>query len=78
MLRMFLGRSGLEDLALPVRLPWATALVVPRNLLAHHVMGRTAWGERRLVRRGEEARARIERLHFGHDVPQVAPIPPSH
>jgi hypothetical protein len=75
MLRMFLGRSGLDDLGLPARVPWAAALVVPRNLVGHHVLGRTAWGERFLVRRGEKVRARIDRRHFGREVPQVAPIP---
>ncbi len=67
MLRMFVGRSGLDDLELPVRTPWAVALVVPVNLVAHHLVGRTPWGERLLVRRGQRARRRIDRLYLGDD-----------
>ncbi len=75
MLRPFLGRQGLRDLDLPIRPPWATLLVVPGNLVRHHLIGRTGWGERWLVRRGAKARAAVQVRHFGPDEPQVAPLP---
>lgn len=75
MLRPFLGRQGLRDLDLPVRLPWATAIVVSRNLVRHHVIGRTAAGERWLVARGDKDRETIQFRYFGPDVPQVADLP---
>ena len=75
MLRPFLGKQGLRDLDLPVRRPWATLLVVPGNLVRHHVIGRTAWGERWLVRRDNRDRATLQRRYFGPAEPQVAPLP---
>lgn len=75
MLRPFLGKQGLRDLDLPIRRPWATLLVIPRNVVRHHVIGRTARGERWLVRRGDRDRATVQRRYFGPDEPQVAPVP---
>ena len=74
MLRPFLGRQGLRDLDLPVRLPWATGLVVTRNLVHHHVIGRTAAGERWLLARADKDRATIQRRYFGPDVPTIGTI----
>lgn len=75
MLRPFLGTQGLADLGLPARLPWAFALVMSNNLLRHQVLGRTAWGERRLFEASLRDRDAILGQYFGSDVPRVAPIP---
>ncbi len=75
MLRPFLGRQGLNDLDLPVRLPWATALVIARNVAQHQVIGRTAAGERLILARAGKDRQTILQQYFGTDVPQIASIP---
>lgn len=75
MLRPFLGKQGLHDLDLPVRLPWATALVVARNIVQHQVIGRTSVGERLVMARAAKDRATIQYRYFGPDVPQIGSIP---
>ena len=74
MLRPFLGKQGMRDLDLPVRLPWATVVVLARNLLDHQVLGRTAWGNRRLHARAAAARATVMYRHFGDDAPQIGSL----
>lgn len=75
MLRVFLGKQGLRDLDLPVRLPWATALVIPQNVVRYQLLGRTTWGERRLQVWAEKVRAQILFRYFGPDEPELAKIP---
>ncbi len=72
MLRVFLGRRGLDDLDLPRRLPWATALVVPKNVVKYWVVGRTAWGEEYLQWSSRRNRDALMRRYFGDDEPDVA------
>lgn len=67
MLRPFLGKESMRELKLPVRLPWATVGVLVPNLFRYHVLGRTAWGERRLQARAVKARDTILYRHFGDD-----------
>lgn len=74
MLRLFLGKRGMHDLGLPVRLPWAAAAAIARNGFDHHVLGRTAWGHDRLHTRGVAARQRILYRHFGDDAPKIAQL----
>lgn len=74
MLRMFLGKQGMRDLDLPVRLPWASAAVIGRNLVDHQLLGRTSWGERRLHRKATKARETIMYRHFGPDTPEIGTI----
>lgn len=75
MLRPFLGREGLNDLRVPVRLPWATALAVSSNVIHHQLLGRTPWGQRRLIATSERVRADLLHQYFGADTPEVARIP---
>ncbi len=75
MLRLFLGKQGMRDLGLPVRLPWAVAGIVPVNLVRYHVIGRTPWGERWLQSWAAESRAELLSRHFGGDRPEVGPLP---
>ncbi|MCW2789179.1 MAG: hypothetical protein JWP56_1482 [Aeromicrobium sp.] len=75
MLRVFLGRQGLRDLGLPVRLPWATAALVPLNVVRYHVLGRTSWGEARLHRRAARARETLTFRYFGPDEAEIGRLP---
>lgn len=75
MLRPFLGKQGMRDLGMPVRLPWATLAIVPGNLVRHHVLGRTEWGERSLQKRAARARDTLMFRYFGPDQPEIAKIP---
>ncbi|AXT84963.1 DUF2236 domain-containing protein [Aeromicrobium sp. A1-2] len=75
MLRLFLGKQGMRDLGLPVRLPWAALGIVPLNVVRHHVLGRTAWGERSLHRSAASARDTVMFRYFGTDEPDVAKLP---
>lgn len=74
MLRLFLGKQSMRELKLPVRLPWATFVVLVPNLVRHHVLGRTAWGERRLHARSVKARNTLMYRHFGADAPEIGKL----
>ncbi|WP_332644648.1 oxygenase MpaB family protein [Aeromicrobium sp.] len=74
MLRPFLTKEGVRDLELPVRLPWASVGVFGRNLVNHHVLGRTAWGDRRLHKKSAKNRDTIMYRHFGPDTPEIGHI----
>jgi hypothetical protein len=74
MLRPFLGKQSMRELKLPVRLPWATFVVLLPNLVNHHVLGRTAWGEHRLQAKAVKARNTIMYRHFGPDAPEIGKI----
>lgn len=74
MLRPFIGAQGLRDLELPVHLPWATAGVIPLNVIRYHLLGRTGWGEDRLHARAQRERDKLMDRYFGKDTPEVAPL----
>jgi len=71
MLRPFLGRRGLDDLRLPVRLPWATFLVLPGNLWRYRVLTRSATGRARIDRWARRYRDEQMYRYFGEDAPDV-------
>lgn len=71
MLRLFLGKQGMRDLELPVRPPWASLGVMGLNLVNHQLLGRTAWGDRRLHKQAAKARDTIMFRHFGPDAPEI-------
>lgn len=75
MLRPFLTKEGMRDLELPVRLPWASVGVFGRNLVNHQILGRTAWGVRRLHTQSAKARDTIMYRHFGPDAPEIGKLP---
>jgi hypothetical protein len=75
MLRVFLGKEGLQDLQLPVRPPWAVLTIVPGNLVRYHLLGRTRWGRQHLQRRGARARRTLMYRYFGADVPEIGALP---
>lgn len=74
MLRMFLGKEGMRDLDLPVRLPWASAGVIARNLVDHQLLGRSSWGDRRLHRKAAKSRETIMYRHFGPEEPEIGKL----
>ena len=75
LLRWFLGREALRDLALPDALPWTVPPTVLRNLLLSGLVARTRAGRRALERRGDAwTRDEIGR-RFGGTRPGVAPLP---
>ncbi len=74
MLRPFLGKQGMRDLELPVRHPWASVGVIARNVVNHYILGRTAWGERRLQTQAVKARDTIMFRHFGPDTPEIGKL----
>ncbi len=74
MLRPFIGAQGLRDLELPIRLPWATAGLIPLNLVRYQLFGRSAWGEHRLQKRAQRERDKLMDRYFGKDTPQVAAL----
>jgi hypothetical protein len=74
MLRPFLTKEGMRDLELPVRLPWASVGVFGRNVVNHHILGRTTWGDRRLHKQSAKNRDTIMYRHFGPDTPEIGHI----
>lgn len=74
MLRVFLGKQGLADLGLPRRPVWATPAIVAKNVVLHHVLGRTRLGERLLHRLADRSRAELVRWYFGDDRPDVGAV----
>ncbi|MFT4187246.1 MAG: oxygenase MpaB family protein [Aeromicrobium sp.] len=71
MLTAFIGRSGMRDLGLPARVPWATVLLIPANLWRYQVLGRTAWGRGRIDRWSAAHVEEVTRRYFGADAPDV-------
>jgi hypothetical protein len=74
MLRVFLGKQGLADLQLPVRPPWALALLLPKNIVLYRVIGRTQFGQDLFERRSRRTRDRIFNRYFGSEQPDVAQL----
>ncbi|WP_307622915.1 oxygenase MpaB family protein [Streptomyces sp. V3I7] len=75
MLRYFLGRESLEDLRLPVTLPWAVPPVVAKNLVASLLLARSEPGRRRLERASAKFRQRRGAMLFDGDRHQVGALP---
>ncbi len=75
MLRYFLGKRSLEDLRLPVTLPWVVPAVVAKNLAASLVVGSSEYGRRYLDRTGMEFRRKRARMLFEGAREQVGALP---
>ncbi|TWV33868.1 DUF2236 domain-containing protein [Streptomyces misionensis] len=75
MLRCFLGGECLEELRIPVTLPWAVPPVLAKNLAASLLLGRTERGRLVLERAGERFRERRGALLFAGARPRVGPLP---
>jgi len=74
MLTTLLGPQSMREFRLPLRPPWAIAYVIVLNTLRFRIIGRTAWGERRLQRWGDRVRNRVMFRHFGPDRPEIGTL----
>jgi hypothetical protein len=76
MLTGFIGPSGMRDLKLPMRPPWALAYVIPLNVVRYRivdeVLGR---GKRRRERWGHEFSQRLVADYFAGEDHDVAGLP---
>lgn len=74
MLTMLLGVTSMRELGLPLRPPWAFLYIVPLNVLRYHVLGRTAWGRRRLAAWGQRRTERILASYFAGEAAGLGPL----
>jgi hypothetical protein len=74
MMTTLLGPRSMREFGLPLRPPWAIAYVIVLNAVRYRILGRTAWGERRLQRWGERVRHRVMYRHFGPDRPEIGTL----
>lgn len=74
MLTMFLGVASMRELGLPLRPPWALMYILPLNVLRYHLLGRTAWGRRRLVDWGKRTTERILASYFVGEAAGIGPL----
>jgi hypothetical protein len=74
MLRPFLGTTSLRELGLPVRVPWATVAAIAGNTVRYRLLGRTAWGRRRIEAWSERYRDEQLYRYFGDAVPDVGSL----
>ena len=74
MLRPFLGRRSLEELGLPVRLPWATVGVLAANAVRYRVLGRGEAGRRRVAAWSARYRAEQMYRYFGPERSDVGAL----
>ena len=74
MLTMFLGVASMRELGLPLRPPWALVYILPLNVLRYYVLGRTAWGRRRLAARGARTIERILESYFIGEAKGLGPL----
>jgi hypothetical protein len=74
MLSYFLGPTGMKELELPYRLPWAAVTTVASNVVKYHLVGRTDGGRRYLQRSGERFSRRHLNLYFGKEQPDVGTL----
>lgn len=74
MLTPQLGVRSMRDLKLPIRPPWAPALVVLRNIVRYWILGRSERGQDALLRWGDRVQQQLLLRHFGPDVPVVGEL----
>lgn len=75
MMTVFLGPQSMRELGLPLRPPWAHAYVFTLNTLRYRVLGRTAWGRRRLDAWGRRVSRRIQDSYFVGEPETVGDLP---
>ncbi|MEU7813259.1 oxygenase MpaB family protein [Pseudonocardia sp. NPDC049154] len=75
MLRWFLGRESLHDLALPVTAAWAVPPIVVANLVESALVARVRPGRRWLERTGDRVAQRESRRRFAGAEARIGPLP---
>ncbi|MEV7005173.1 oxygenase MpaB family protein [Streptosporangium sp. NPDC051022] len=78
MLTAFLGPSGMRDLGLPARLPWALVLALAGNTFRYRVLGALPGGRRRAGERGAHAQERVLASTFRDRPAEVGELPEAH
>ncbi|WP_183093608.1 oxygenase MpaB family protein [Nocardioides stalactiti] len=76
MLTTFLGPLSMRDLGLPLRPPWAHVYLVVLNTVRYRVLGRTAWGRRRLLAWGDRVSQRLLDSYFLDEPQAVGDLKP--
>lgn len=74
MLTVFLGPTSMRELGLPLRPPWAHAMVVAGHTVRQQVLRRVPGGRRLLERQGDRVVADLMVRYFGDDAPAVAAL----
>ena len=74
MLTLLLGPRSMKEFGLPRRPPWAILYVQALNVVRYQLVGRTAWGERRLQAWGDRVPKRVMYRHFGPDQPEIGTL----
>jgi hypothetical protein len=67
MLTTFLGPSSMRELGLPLRPPWAHAVVIAANLVRYQVVDRLPGGRKRLLAWGERCGDDVVASYFADD-----------
>lgn len=75
MLRWFLGRASLDDLALPVTSAWAVPPIVVANLVESALVARVRPGRRWLERAGDGVAQRESRRRFAGAEARIGALP---
>lgn len=75
MLRVLIGKPGLEDLRLPVTIPWAYPIVLAQNIVRYWLRPMTPAGRRRLEAYGRRSREQTRAQFFGAQDRAVAELP---
>ena len=75
MLTVFLGPTSMRELGLPLRPPWAHALVIAGHTVRQQVLRRVPGGLRVLERQGDRVVADLMVRYFGDEAPAVAALP---
>ncbi|MEU1883328.1 oxygenase MpaB family protein [Streptosporangium sp. NPDC020072] len=78
MLTAFVGLSGMRDLGLPARLPWAPVLAIVGNTFRYRVLGALPGGRRRVEEWGARAQERVLASTFRDQPAQVGGLPEAH
>lgn len=76
MLTTFLGPTSMRELGLPLRPPWAHAYLLVLNTYRYRVLGRTAWGRRRLTAWGDRVSQQLLASYFLDERQTVGELKP--
>ncbi|WP_183099353.1 oxygenase MpaB family protein [Nocardioides pelophilus] len=64
MLTTFLGPTSMREFGLPLRPPWAHLYIAVLNTVRYRLLGRTAWGRRRLLAWGDRVSQNLLDSYF--------------
>lgn len=76
MLTTFLGPTSMRELGLPLRPPWAHLYIWVLNTFRYRLLGRTAWGRRRLLDWGDRVSQNLLDSYFLEEQQAVGELKP--